>query len=231
MNIFLHCVFVEDEESLSSLRTSVNSLALPKGCDYAAAGFVSIPFVDRVTEVLKRMSPVKIDIWKYNAGKSSYVNKFVEELQPEAYERIFCSDSDIVWRRESFPNLMKHLEPAAEVVLPRQEGDNRHFVWNPTVSGDLVFLESNYGFSGGALLTTMSLIKKYPLPRVGSYGPEDVLWFRGLAKEGKKVAIVNSASVVHPLVKHKKTGSLPLELLKEMKYLPSSVIVPDKKGH
>jgi len=231
MNIFLHCVFVEDEESLSSLKTSVNSLALLKDCDYAAAGFVSIPFVDMVTKVLKRMNPVKVDIWTHNAGKSSYINKFIEELKPGDYKRIFCSDSDIVWENKSFQVLLENLGSKADVVLPLQEGDNRHFVWNPIILGDLLFLEGNYGFSGGALLTTTELLKKFSLPHVGSYGPEDVLWFRRLAKEGKNVAIVKSASVLHPFVKNKRGESLPLELVKEMKDLPSSVIPPDKKGH
>lgn len=146
----------------------------------------------------------KMKLLDKNYGKSYAVNRIVEKYVHDDHY-VMLLDGDIIVpctaTLSSLRELMSKRE-SLDAVAFGQRGDCRHHP-HPGTSENmrgwkLTRREGNIGIAGGAVMVRGEIIRKYPLPELGAYGPDDVQWMDTLARNQVTCWLSLDEYVIHP---------------------------------
>lgn len=195
--IILQVFFIINDMAYSRWNKSYLSIIknIARGYSYIIAGYVSDDYKGKINEFIKL--GINIVLFNKNMGKSYYINYITSYFN---FDKIIYCDEDIIWPYGEMEKLdLCGIDLNKCVIVPRQLEDNRHYILNPiNVVGNFIKLKNNYGFAGGVFISNRNTLMKYPHTNVGQYGPEDVLWFTEIGKDGIVVMLYNEISVIHP---------------------------------
>lgn len=227
MKILLQLFFINNEYTFNRWITSFEAVPVYDDWELYIIGYVDDIYFDRFREKLKIKSCTFIRNY-YNHGKSFILNNIVKFIN---YDIILCFDGDIILNDKVAPVLEdKLITHNLDIIIPIQEDDNRNYIWNPiNVAENLFFVKNNYGLSGGIFLTKKAIIDNNPLPLVGSFGPEDVIWFSQLDKINIIVYVCNLVKIIHPSGEHKSYDiKYYINLLDSLENVPMDKVINPK---
>jgi hypothetical protein len=158
-----------------------------------------------------------------NNGKSVNVNRVIVEYWDDISEAVIILDSDICQKDDMMMlyNLYKE-QNQFEMLLPNYFEDVRHNFKSidccTEINEKKIQFQSTFsyfGFSGGVMITSKCILKRFPFENVGRYGPEDTYMFRNLFVNRKKVGLVSNFYVIHPFEEDKAWLEEKYEILKQ----------------
>lgn len=145
----------------------------------------------------------KLKLFDRNYGKAYAVNRMVEKYVRDGHY-VLLLDGDIVvpcvTTLVSLHGLMSKRE--LDAVAFGQRGDCRHHP-HPGKSENmrgwtLTRRDGNTGIAGGAVMVSGEVLRKYPLPELGAYGPDDIQWMNTLARANVTCWLAEDEYVIHP---------------------------------
>ena len=163
-----------------------------------------------------------------NEGKSKVLNRIIHENFQEISSIILYMDSDIVIDAvfSSLEDILKLYQSSEyDVLVPNHREDVRHNLStiteidknNKSILRQRSF--DRYGFAGGCYICRKEILQKYTFENVGEYGPEDILWFRKLFINKKKVGLISNLFVIHPFDNEEKHKAYKREESLKKQYL------------
>lgn len=205
--LIIVCFYCENSEDIIFLQNCLKSLSLIAQ---------NIP-----NHLLKVIGHSNLDLQAVvndtqNRGKSAWINEIIKTHNDAKF--VWYLDGDIDTCPISEKIILEIMDFCASndqigLVAFNMKEDNRHnlLLYHQSEAinfGNLCLLQPNDAglIAYGSFICKATILQKYQLPNVGSYGPEDTLLAKTLQENCFKCYIVQNQYIIHPKKPQQKTA-------------------------